>query len=496
MSTVPTPVETHVSRVFFTEERAYKLLKPVALSFLDLTDRDRRLTAARRELELNRRIAPDVYLGLGDLHENGELVDHLIIMRRMPDDRRLSRVLEDGNADDCLRRVAWTVAAFHAGLEPLTDDDAIATPEATRERWDDNLATVAESVGTIIEREAHDRVAQLAHRYLDANPALFVSRIADGFVRDGHGDLIADDIFCLEDGPRILDCLAFRDDFRIGDVLSDIAFLVMDVHRLAGPGTARRLMGWYQEYSNEHHPASLAHNYVAYRAHVRAKVACLAHGQGRTDQAELARAYHALALHHLELSRGRLILIGGAPGVGKSTVAESLGRTFNMPILVTDALRKDLAGIARDDHRAADIGAGLYSPEMTTRVYDELLRQAELLMTSGESVILDASWSSDDHRCSARRLAERHGAELVEIECTLDPAEAKQRIDARRARGDDPSDATVATFDELAARRDPWPGSHRISTAGPVHDVCSRLRILLDAPSTPPRRSDSTSESG
>ncbi|MDH3755294.1 MAG: gluconate kinase, partial [Acidimicrobiia bacterium] len=328
--------ETHISQLFFTADRAYKLLKPVKLSFLDYSDRDQRLAAARKEVELNRRLAPDVYLGLGDLHENGELTDHLIIMRRMPDDRRLSTLVHDAGFSDCVRSVARAIATFHAALQPVSDARHLASAEAIRSLWSDNFANLRRQVPAIIGESDHARAETLAYGYLDTAMSVFAKRIDDGFVRDGHGDLIADDIFCLPDGPRILDCLAFRDDYRIGDVLADIGFLAMDLHRLAGPEAARDLMRWYQEFSYEHHPSSLAHHYVAYRAHVRAKVACLSYEAGDTDQAGLARRYHDLALHHLERARVRLILVGGPPGVGKTTVAEHLSAQFGCSHLMTD----------------------------------------------------------------------------------------------------------------------------------------------------------------
>src|SRR6187402_3842244 len=120
--------------------------------------------------------------------------------------------------------------------------------------------------------------------------SLFDNRRRAGLVRDGHGDLIADDIFVMDDGPRILDCLAFDDAYRVSDVLADVAFLVMDVERLAGREPARRLLQAYCTYSNEHHPSSLAHHYVAYRAHVRAKVATMRWNQGDPTALDSARA--------------------------------------------------------------------------------------------------------------------------------------------------------------------------------------------------------------
>ncbi len=469
--------ETHLSWVFLSPDKAFKLLKPVRMPFLDHTDRAARVAAAERELAMNRRLSPDVYLGLADVREGDELVDRMIVMRRLPDERRLSALVGQPDFWDCLRGVARRVAAFHAGQPPV-DPAPMATRDAVLANWDDNLEVIERHAGSVIDGREHDRVAALAHAYLTGRAPLFDRRIREGFVRDGHGDLIADDIFCLADGPRIIDCLAFADDWRIGDVLLDIAFLVMDVHRLAGVDAARAVMDWYREFSNEHHPPSLAHHYVAYRAHVRAKVACLRHEQGDPASAEQARTYHRLADHHLERARLRLILVGGGPGVGKSTLALGLADHFGLPVLRSDEIRKDHTATPRTEHAFAPFGEGIYDEATTAGTYAELLREAGALLDAGQGVVLDASWAAEAHRCGARELAARCGAELIEIECRLDPATAKERIARRLANPWDPSDATPELVDPAAAARAPWPEAIAVSTAPPVPDV---LAAALEA---------------
>ena len=457
-------IETHVSMLFLTDERVYKLLKPVDLGFLDHRDRAVRLHAAERELELNRRMAPDVYLGLGDLHENGELVDHLIIMRRLPADRRLSALVGQPGFEDAVRAVARRVAVYHAA-QPPAEDPSPATCDAVARNWEDNLLTLDGFRDKVIDGSEIDRVASLARSFLAGREALFDRRIADGFVRDGHGDLLADDIFCLADGPRILDCLAFRDDLRIADVLCDIGFLAMDLHRLAGPGVAQTLMAAYQEYSYEHHPGSLAHHYVAYRAHVRAKVACLRHGQGDPGAASLARQYHDLCAHHLVRGELHVVMVGGGAGVGKSTLAVGLGERLGWSVIHSDEVRKDIAQIGHDVHAFAAPGEGIYSAEMTESVYREMIRQAQALLERGESVVLDATWTTDAHRELVRALAAQQSVRLHELECQVAPAIARERIARRLANPWNPSDATPDIADHLLARRDRWPQAQLIDTS-------------------------------
>lgn len=474
--------ETHISWVFFTPDRAFKLFKPVAFPFLDLSTPARRIQAADLELEQNRRFAPDVYLGTADVQHGDAVVDRMIVMRRLPDSRRLASLVDHADFAECVRAVARTVAVFHESAAPI-HDAPMATRDAVRSNWADNLDAIEPYVDSVIDRGEYERVAMLAHRYLDGRDTVFESRIENGYVRDGHGDLTADDIFCLPDGPRILDCLAFSDDLRIGDVLLDIAFLVMDIHRLAGRQAAVSLMNWYREYSNTHHPASLAHHYVGYRAHVRAKVAALRFAQGDRSADHLARTYHRLALHHLEHARVRLVLVGGGPGAGKSTLASGLCDHFGYVHLATDEIRRDVTGTPRDEHRIVEPDADIYRPEVVDATYAEQRREAELLLSAGQSVVLDASWTSAEQRAAARELAERCAADMIEIECVLDPALARERIARRLSNPWNPSDATPELVDHMASRRDPWPSATPISTDA-EHDVvlAEGIRCLSEHP--------------
>jgi aminoglycoside phosphotransferase family enzyme/predicted kinase len=464
-------VETHISRLFFTPTRVYKLLKPIRTGFLDHTDPARRVVAAAAELELNRRLAPDVYLGEGDLREGNELTDRMIVMRRLPDDRRLSALVGTPEFASHLRSVAKSVASFHARLPPVAEPVPLSTAEGLARFWRSSIDDMSPSVGELFEPDEFDDVTRLSLDFLKHHAELFDLRRAAGFIRDGHGDLIAHDIFVLDDGPRILDCLAFDAEYRVSDVLADIGFLVMDVERLAGWAAARYLMACYCEFSNEHHPSSLAHHYVAYRAHVRAKVATLRWTQGDAAAADEARRHHAQAHDHLRRARTTMMLLGGGPGTGKTTLADALSGELGWPTLDSDTLRKDLCGIDHCDHRVA-LHPNLYSPVNTEETYRRLIERAGSVLAAGESVIVDATWASARHRALARRAATEAGARVVEVECRLDPDTTVERILWRQRFGQDASDATASLVGEA---RDPWPAAIQLDTTGPVEDVCHGL---------------------
>lgn len=472
--------ETHVSVVLLLGDRAVKIKKPVRFPFIDLSTRELREQACHREVELNRRLAPDVYLGVADVvGPDGEVCDHVVLMRRMPDDRRLATLVAEGvPVDDGLTDLARLLAAFHAAADRSPAIAAAATRDAVAGLWEAGFREVVPFTGTLVDPATEARIEARARRYLAGREPLFTSRIADGRVVDGHGDLLAGDVFLLSEGPQALDCLEFDDRLRHGDVLADVCFLAMDLERIGAPAAARHFLTEYRRFAGETHPASLEHHYVAYRAHVRAKVACLRGGDDAP--AEVARLI-AIADDHLARGRVVLALVGGGPGTGKSTLAAGLADARGWVVLRSDEVRKDLAGIGHGARAAAAVDDGIYDPATTVATYRELLHRARTLLEHGESVVLDATWGDEAQRAGARALADGTVADLVELRCVLAPEIAAARVAARERRGDDVSDATVDVARELAARADPWPSAGEIDTSGTVAEtIAVALRVVTE----------------
>jgi uncharacterized protein len=491
--------ETHVGVVFLLGDRAYKLKKPVTTGYLDFSTPQRRLAACRREVELNRRLAPDVYLGITSVCDvvsdvadprstgSADPAEYLVVMRRMPDDRRLSALMRAGApVSEHLRSLARSVAAFHAAARRGPEITTEGGRDALHRRWAANIAEVR-AQAPVLPVDLVADVDRLSGRFLAGRERLLADRCAHDRIVDGHGDLIADDVFCLDDGPRALDCLEFDDRLRYVDGLDDVAFLAMDLERLGRPDLAETWLDAYVEFSADPAPQALHHHYVAYRAFVRAKVACLRTVQGDPSAAADAHRYAVLARSHLESGAVRLALVGGLPGTGKTTVAGALADRVGAVLLSSDRLRKELAGVDPDDDASAPYAEGLYSPARTDEVYGELLHRAEALLARGESVILDASWIHRSHRAEAEDLARRTHSDLVPVHCTAPQEVARHRL---ATRGRTVSDATAAIASALAADADPWPEARIVLTTGSAAHSVDRAAAVWQAAGdlTPPGR--------
>lgn len=460
-------VETHISTLFFAGDRVYKVRKPVRFGFLDFRERTTREKDCEKEVFLNRRLAPDVYLGVADLSMEGRLLDHMVVMRRMPDDCQLATLARRGaDLDLWLHRVAESLAAFHARADRSPAISADATDTALRVLWQESFDETDRFVGSVLDGDDETEIRAIVARWIGGRKPLIDARITSGRVCDGHGDLQAEDIFCLDDGVQILDCIEFSDRLRHCDVCADVTFLAMDLERLGRPGAASRFILDYQQLAGDPFPETLVHHYWASRAYVRAKVACLRSEQGSEGSRQEARQLQRLTLDHLRRARVRLVLVGGLPGSGKTTLAAGLAAATGWTVLRSDQIRTKVGDPAIDSSPGQVPGyrEGRYGPAATRAVYEELLSQAGHQLGMGQSVVLDASWTDESWRDAARELSDRTYSDLGEFRCRAAPEVAADRIARRLKDRTDLSEATPEIARAMSRSADSWPSAISIDT--------------------------------
>ena len=293
--------ETHTGVVVLLGDKAYKAKKPVTTDFLDFSTTDVEQRACEHEVALNRRLAPDSYLGVAHFTgPQGGPAEPVIVMRRYADSTRLASLVKRRSAG---RRapgaIADILARFHsdAARGRAIDAEARSTPSPLR--WQENLAELKRYVDTVIPRESLREITRLAKQFIGGRAELFAERITDRRIVDGHADLLADDIFCLPEGPALLDCLEFDDHLRYVDGIDDAAFLAMDLEFLGRKDLGDHFLDEYSRRADDPAPRSLKDFYIAYRAVVRAKVDCVRVDQGHRDAAADARRHIDIALEHL-----------------------------------------------------------------------------------------------------------------------------------------------------------------------------------------------------
>ena len=436
--------ETHTGMVVLAGDRAFKAKKPVLTDFLDFRTPEQREGACLREVELNSRLSPDSYLGVAYLTDPaGGPSEPIIVMRRYRDDDRLASMVTRGPDESVhavLDTIAGVLARFHERAERSRAIDAQGKVGAVQGRWCENLSELNRYAGTSISGisfESLSRIQRLATDFALGRASLFTRRIEEGCIVDGHGDLLADDIFCVDGEPALLDCLEFDDKLRYVDRIDDAAFLAMDLEFLGRKDLGDHFLERYAVHSGDRAPSSLRDFYIAYRAVVRAKVDCVRVSQGKPEAAKDAARHLAIATQHLESGSVRLALIGGNPGTGKSTVAHALAEKVGAQVISTDDVRRELreSGIITGDPGVLD--AGLYRRNTVRTVYEVALCRARALLGNGQSVILDGTWRHPQTRAQAHRLATETLSALVELMCFTTVDVAAARIATRRPGNSD-----------------------------------------------------------
>lgn len=496
--------QTHISILFFAGPFVYKIKKPVNLGFLDFTTLEKRKHFCEEEVRLNRRLAPTVYLGVVlitqtptglKMEGEGEAVEWAVKMLRLPEGTSLLDRLERGELDcEIIVSLAKKIAEFHRQAENGPKIAAFGKFEVVAQNARENFEQSISQVGVTVSRTVFDRLRVLTEENLERLQSLIDARAARGMPRDTHGDLHLDHVYYFpeREPPNdliVIDCIEFNERFRYADPIVDVAFLAMDLSLHGHHKLAETFIDVYLSPTGDGDGARLLPFYMAYRAIVRAKVEGIQFLEKEISEEDRksvgirARAHWHLALGELEEPSFRpcILLVGGLPGSGKSTLTRGLSEQGNFRVIRSDVVRKELAGLDPNGSARVGIDEGIYCAGWTTRTYAECLRRAEELIDEGQRVIVDASFGQEQHRGEFLAAALRWGVPGILFICKTSPEVALRRIENR---GGDASDADTNVYRRA---RDRWQPAgpltqrslHEISTESTKEEALTRALEIL-----------------
>ena len=496
-------IETHISFVVLTGEFAYKIKKSVDLGFLDFSTREKRRFFCDEELRLNRRLAPDLYLEVVAIRGTpaqpriggaGDAIEYAVKMRRFPQTALLDAVVRRRELSPAqIDALADTIAAFHARVGRAGPLAGCGSPAAIRAPMAQNFSQLRPLLGAAGDRATLDGIEAWSERECERLSECFSARLEAGFVRECHGDLHLGNIALVDDEPRVFDCIEFNPNFRWIDVISEVAFLVMDLAEHGRVDYARRFLDRYLESSGDYGGLQVLDFYLVYRAMVRAKIARMRAMQQalsrQEHEAALAAcdAYLAFAQRAMAPRLRMLAITHGVSGSGKTFVSQAVLEALGAVRVRSDVERKRLHDLAPQAQSGSGLRAGLYGEEATLATYGELLREARLIATRGFPVIVDATFLRRSQRETFRALAGDLGVPFVILDCTAPENVLRERVALRAADGGDASEATLAVLDLQRRSRDGLSNDEeaaaiRIDTsAGDMQRALERVQQKLGA---------------
>ena len=492
--------ETHISWVFLAGDCAYKFKKPLDLGFLDFRDPARRLHYCREELRLNARLAPEIYLDLaGAVHTPAgwrvvpwrEGAEPAVRMRRFADEARLDRVLAAGRLDEAaLEPFARSLAAFQQALPPAPADGSLGTAAAVAHPARANFEAMSRQR---LAAETANRLAQLerwTRTQAEARAAMFDARLADGFVREGHGDLHLGNLVMLDGRIVAFDGIEFDPALRWIDLQSEVAFLLMDLESRRRPDLGWRFYNAWLQASGDYEGLAVLRWYLVYRHLVRTKIAAIRLSQPGLDPAEGQTLQEELAQHvaqasaHATPPAPRLLLMSGYSGSGKTRLARRLAPRLPAVLVRSDVERKRLHGIDPGQAAAAPPGQGLYRPAASERTYARLAVIARDALASGWSIVVDAAFLERERREAFLQLGLDLGARPALLHCAAPPEVLRRRV---AGRSGDASDAGLEVLEaQLRHAEQPGPLARRFGLTVDTRSDPDLAELIGKLQSEPP----------
>ena len=487
-----TLMETHISWVLLTGEFVYKIKKPVNFGFLDYSTLEQRAHYCAEELRLNQRLAPDLYLDVIAVHGSeaapnlagdGPIIEYMVKTRQFRQQDLLGNLQQAGGLTPAhIDSLAATLADFHQRIAPAAQDAPWGEPEQVHAPVAQNFEQIRPLLSEARDLAQLEQLEHWAHTTFQRLIPQLAQRKADGLIRECHGDIYLDNVTLIDGQVTLFDCIEFNDAFRWIDIMSDVAFMAMDLEDRGLPELSRRFVNAWLEHTGDYSGLAVLNYYKAYRAMVRAKVALLRLGQPDVSPQEreqvLARyhGYTALAESYTDIPRRLGLLTHGVSGSGKSTLSSQLVSRLGVIRVRSDVERKRLFQQSGD----AAGQTALYGPDMTHRTYTHLQALTTQILAAGYSVIVDATHLRREQRQMIRQAIEMQGAPCLILHCQAPLDTIEIWLNERQRKGADPSDADIHVVRSQLEQLEPLDEQERQITLKVATDQAESLDQITE----------------
>jgi uncharacterized protein len=464
-------IQTHISYVLLAGDYAYKVKKPANFGFLDFSSLAQRQHFCQEELRLNRRLSPGLYLEVLSLVETpagsyrfatptdspDSIAEVTLKMQQFDQNNLFSHLFAQNLLTTAqMQTLGADVAAFHAIAHTDAEVQAYGSLAATQQVDENNYGLSEQFIGRSQTQDQFEQTRSFTRAFFSQHSDWFAQRQAEGKIRECHGDLHLGNICLYQDQIQVFDCIEFNKEFRNIDTIYDAAFLVMDLQFLGRPDLANTFLNAYLEATGDYWGSVFLPLYLSMRAYIRGNVNSLALNDpaiGSDEKVAIqtrAAAYYKLAWDYTQPQQGRIFVMSGLSGSGKSTAGRELAQLSNAIHIRSDAVRKHLAGIPLHQRGDQDggLGSGIYTPEMTQKTYDHLQDLGLRLASQGFTVILDAKYDRQALRDTLTSKATAAGIPVKLLHCSAPEAVLRERLQQRQG---DIADATAALLSEQMA---------------------------------------------
>lgn len=437
-----TLIETHISYVLINDI-VYKIKKNVNFGFLDFTTLEKRKYYCEKEVELNKRLSEDLYLGVVPIvyknndyaiSQDGEIVEYALAMKKLPQDKMMDKLLQENKVTlKDIYNLAEIIAQFHLNANSNQAISEFGKKESIKVNTDENFNQTIYACGEFLTKHQYEAIKTYTNDFLDNYN--WQKRIEEQKIKDCHGDLYSHNI-CITDKIYIYDCIEFNDRFRYSDVASDVAFLIMDLEFYKQYELAKNFLQKYIEITKDYSLIEVLDFYKVYRAYVRGKIAYF------ENKKELAMKYFDLAYKYINNSyKPKLIAMVGLTGCGKSFFSEKLAKKIQAKIYSSDVIRKQLFSYTS----SGNFESGIYTTKHTQVVYDTLNKLAYNSIKEGNNVILDATFIKNSYRQNLTDLLDSIGIKPTFVFLDPDESTILRNLETRKKQNSI-SDGTVDIY--------------------------------------------------